>query len=753
MQTYSVNGVDYQFDESHDTTPLWINSEQPINVSRRQFLATGLSAASGLTLGLALPVVAMPQGSSPEQPGSDTSNNTPSLNAFVRIGTDDRVIVIAKHLEMGQGTYTGLATLIAEELDARWSQIEVMAAPADATLYNNLFWGPVQGTGGSTAIANAYEQMRKAGATARAMLVSAAARRWQIAEASISVSEGIIMHSASGRRASFGEMAEAAATLPVPEGVFLKSPDEFRLIGKEITRKDLKAKTDGSALFTQDVKRPGMLIAVIARSPRFGASVKSFDASATLKIPGVRGALPISSGIVVLGDNTWAAMLGRDALRVEWEEATAMRMGTEEIFDGYARRLDVPGLAARDEGAADTLLAGSEEVLRADYRFPFLAHAAMEPLNCVIEQQDDGSIDLWYGAQSLTLDQGVVAKTLGIEPARVRINTLFAGGSFGRRANPAADYVREAAEILKATGGKAPIKLVWSREDDTRGGWYRPAYMHRIEAVLDDNGLPKIWRNRIVGQSIAAGSAFENVMVKGGIDGTSVEGAANLPYAIPNLKVELHTTELPVPVQWWRSVGSTHTAFATETFIDHLARQTGINPVEYRRRLLKRHPRHLGVLDLAVRHSHWGKTISGKRARGIALHKSFNSYVAMVAEVSLNDDNSYHVDRVDVAVDCGVAVNPDIIRAQMEGGLGYGLSALLTGEITIDKGAVVESNFHDYTVLRANQMPDIQVHILPSAEAPTGVGEPATPVIGPAVANALSALTGKLYTRLPIRTA
>ena len=726
---------------------------QPVNVSRRSFLAAGLTTGAGLTLGLVIPGIAKSETSAPGLTRTDQAETALAPNAFVRIGADDQVTVIAKHLEMGQGTHTGMATLVAEELDARWSQIEVVAAPADASRYNNLLWGPVQGTGGSTAIANAYEQMRQAGAAARAMLVGAAAARWQVAEETITVNQGVVMHEASGRRASFGELAEAAAALPVPAAVLLKSPDEFRLIGKDVARKDIDAKTDGSALFTQDVERPGMLVAVVARPPRFGAKVKSFDSSAALEQPGVKGAVQIDSGVAVLGDHTWSALQGRKALKLVWDESNAMSMGSEEIFADYTRRLDAPGATARSDGDADALLNGNDKVLRSDYRFPFLAHAAMEPLNCVIEQHDDGRVELWYGAQIQTMDQGVVAKTLGIEPDKVRINTLYAGGSFGRRANPVADYVREAAEILKATEGKVPIKLIWTREDDTRGGWYRPAYMHRIEALLDDQGLPRAWRNRIVGQSIATGTAFEGALVKDGVDGTSVEGASNLPYAIPNLKVELQSTTLPIPIQWWRSVGSTHTAFATETFIDRLAREAGIDPVDYRRRLLKDHPRHLGVLDLAVGQSQWGQPISSNRARGVAVHESFNSYVAMVAEVTVMEDKRYTVDRVDVAVDCGIAVNPDIVRAQMEGGLGFGLSAVLSSEITIDKGAVVQSNFHDYTVLRAEQMPVVQVHIVPSAEAPTGVGEPATPVIGPAVANALSALTGKTYHRLPIRAA
>ncbi len=727
-------------------------STRILNLSRREFLAAGVRAGVGLTLGLSLPGVARVA----ETPSGQSGTLAPPVfapNAFVRIGADDRVAVIAKHLEMGQGAHTGMATLVAEELDARWPQIEILAAPADAKRYNNLFWGPAQGTGGSTAIANAFEQMRKAGATARAMLVQAAARAWTVPEQEIEVSEGLLRHSASQRQATFGELAAAAAALPVPDEIALKAPAQFKLIGQDLERKDLWPKIDGTAVFTQDVERPGMLVAVVAHPPRFGAKVRSFDPVETLKQPGVRQVVSIPSGIAVLGDHYWAAELGRRALKVDWDERAAMVEGSAEISAQYRRRLEQPGVAARAEGDPDTLLARAARVVRADYAFPFLAHAAMEPMNCVIERRGEGGVELWYGAQVQTADQAAVARTLGLEPTQVRINTLFAGGSFGRRANPASDYVVEAAEILKAIEGRSPVKLVWSREDDMRAGWFRPAYMHRMEAVLGEDGLPVAWRNRIVGQSIAAGTAFESLLVEEGVDATSVEGAANLPYDIPNLKVELQTTELPVPIQWWRSVGSTHTGYATETFIDALAREAGRDPVAYRRALLAKHPRHLGVLALAVKHSQWGQPIAANRGRGVAVHESFNSYVAMVAEVTLEEGGRYRVDLVDVAVDCGIAVNPDIIRAQMEGGLGFGLSALLADEITIEAGAVVQSNFSGYRVLRANQMPQVRVHIVPSAESPTGVGEPATPVIGPAVANALAAITGRLYSQLPVRTA
>lgn len=721
---------------------------------RRQFLVTSLSTGAGLTLGLYLSGCsredALPEAGPGRAGGEVVADYRFEPNAFVRITPHNRVIVIAKHLEMGQGTYTGLATLVAEELDAAWEQVDVEAAPANAKLYNNLFWGPMQGTGGSTAIANSFKQMREAGATARAMLVEAAAQKWNVPASEISVSRGVVQHHTSNQQASFGELAEAAAKLTVPEAVFLKDPDEFQLIGTQLSRKDNRDKINGKAIYTQDIQLPGMLVAVVAHAPRFGGKVKNVDASETKTVKGVTGVVQIPTGVAVLATNTWSAIKGRDALKVEWDNSNAFAMSSADLLADYKVRAQQPGQAARREGDVDTTLKAADSVQQANFSFPYLAHAAMEPMNCVVQLTKDGC-EVWNGDQFQTGDQGALAQLFGFKPEQVKINMLYAGGSFGRRANPNSDYLLEAASIVKAIGGKAPVKLVWTREDDMRGGYYRPLYYHELKASLDKDGMPTAWQHRIVGQSILANTPFEGAMVKDGIDATSVEGAANIPYAIPNISVELNSPILPVPVQWWRSVGSTHTAYAVETFIDQLARTAGQDPVAYRRKLLQKHPRHLGVLNLAAEKANWGRPLARSQALGVAVHESFNSYVAQVAQVTLHDDNTFSVDRVVIAVDCGLAVNPDIIRAQMEGGMGFGLAAALSIELTLENGGVVQSNFHDYQVLRMNQMPEVEVHIVQSAEPPTGVGEPATPVIAPAVANALYTLTGKPFDRLPLQ--
>jgi isoquinoline 1-oxidoreductase beta subunit len=732
-----------------------MEQEGKSSLSRRQFLVMTAGTGAGLTLGMVLP------GCSREEPvlsqagpgkagGEVIAATRFEPNAFVRIGTDNRVTVIIKHLEMGQGTYTGLATLVAEELDAAWSQIDVEGAPADANTYNNLFWGKVQGTGGSTAIANSYEQMRKAGAAAREMLIAAAAKKWNVAASDITVQDGVLHHQTGGHRASFGELAELAAQEVVPDDVLLKEPEEFRLIGTRVPRKDSKEKTNGTAMFTQDVKLPGMLTALVAHPPRFGATVKSFDAGKAKAIAGVDAIVEIPNGVAVLGKDFWSAKKGRDALQIEWDESSAFTLGSAELLAQYKALSEKPGSVARNDGDVQGVLPSASKTLQASMEFPFLAHAALEPMNCVM-QRHKGGVEIWNGEQFQTPDQAAVAGVFGIAPEQVNINMLYAGGSFGRRANPQSDYLVETAAIVKALGSNVPVKLVWTREDDMRAGYYRPMYVHKLEAGLDADGNPVAWQHRIVGQSIAAGSAFEGGLIKDGIDITSVEGVANLPYAIPNITVELHTTKLPVPVQWWRSVGSTHTAFAVETFIDQLALAANRDPVECRRTLLKDHPRHLGVLELAARKSGWGAPMGAGRGRGIAVHESFNTFVAQVAEVTVHADKTFSVDRVVIAVDCGIAVNPDIVRAQMEGGMGFGLAAALSSEITLSEGHVVQSNFHDYTVLRINQMPEVEVHIVDSAQPPTGVGEPATPVIAPAVANALSAATGQRFNRLPLK--
>ena len=727
------------------------------NQGRRIFLKVMAVATGGLTLGIAGADATRAATSKATVGGRTTPASRPEFapNAFLRIAADSSVTVIVKHLEMGQGTYTGLPTLVAEELDAAWSQVKVEGAPADAKLYNNLQWGPMQGTGGSSSMANSFEQYRLAGAAARAMLVAAAAARWKVHADAITVNSGVVSHGA--RRASFGELATAAAKEPVPASPKLKDPKDFVYIGKRVPRSDSKAKSTGTAIYTQDVKLPGMLTAVVAHPPRFGAGVKNIDAGGLKGLPGVRFVVEVPNGVAVVANSFWDAKRGRDALKIEWDETTGFKYSSSDILADYKRLATTPGKVVRNDGDAAGALAGAARKLDAAYEFPYLAHAAMEPMNCVI-RFDTSRAEVWNGEQFQTVDQAAVAKTLGLEPGQVTLHQLYAGGSFGRRANPHSDYVLEAAAIVKgmAAQGKRgiPVKLVWTREDDMQAGYFRPAYYHRLQAGLDADGNVVAWQHRIVGQSILDGSPMAG-MIKDGIDPTSVEGAANLPYAIANLHVDLHSPQVGVPVQGWRSVGSTHTAFSTETLIDELAVAAGKDPVAFRKVLLAKQPKHLSVLELAADKAGWGQPLApgrngAKRARGIAVHESFDTAVAQVVEVSVNADKSFTVDRVVCAVNCGLAVNPDVVRAQMEGGIGYGLSAALFGEITIRNGGVAESNFNDYRVLRINEMPAIEVHIVPSTEAPTGVGEPGVPPIAPAAANALAAATGKRLRKLPL---
>ncbi|MBC2729967.1 xanthine dehydrogenase family protein molybdopterin-binding subunit [Thiobacillus sp.] len=724
------------------------------NLSRRRFL----QGSAGLTLGFCLPALAAPV-AGPGKAGEGVVGPIHfEPNAFLRIGTDNTVTVLSKHLEMGQGTYTGLATILADELDADWNTVRVEGAPADAKRYNNLFWGPAQGTGGSTAMANSWEQMRRAGAAGRAMLVSAAAIKWNVPAAEITVRDGVVSHAQSKRRASFGELAVDAATLPVPTELKLKDPKDFRLIGKQAKRKDSADKTNGQARFTQDVQLPGMLVAVVAHPPRFGATVKSFDARRAKAVKGVVDVVQIPQGVAVLASDTWSAKKGRDALSVSWDESQAFTLGSEEIFARYRELAKTPGLVAHQSGDADQAFGKAARVVRASYDFPYLAHAAMEPMNCVIRLGSDGC-EVWNGEQMQTGDQYALAGLFGLKPEQVTIHMLYAGGSFGRRASSHSDYVLEAAQIVKAINGKAPVKLVWMREDDMRAGYYRPLFHHALEAALDDKGRLTGWRHRLVGQSIVAGTAFEKNLVKDGIDQVSVEGAANLPYAIPNMKVDLHTPkDIPVPVLWWRSVGSSHTAYSTETFLDQVASAMGKDPVALRLALLSGHPRHAGVLKLAAEKAGWGTPLKAgkpgeRRGRGVAVHESFNSYVAQVAEVTVAKDGSIKVDRIVCAVDCGIAINPDNVRAQVQGAIGFALSAALHGEITLKEGRVEQGNFDGYPPLRIHEMPVVEVHIVPSAAAPSGIGEPGVPPAAPAVANAIAAATGKHLTRMPFNPA
>ncbi len=668
-------------------------------------------------------------------------------NPFVKILADNTVVVIAKHFEMGQGTTTGLATLVAEELDADWSQVRTEWAPANAKVYANLLFG-AQGTGGSTAIANSFEQYRVAGAVVRDLLVRAAAAEWGVPAGKVTVENGSVK--AGGKRASFGQLAGRAATMRPVEKPALKSPDQFKLIGKSnLPRKDSQAKTDGSAQFAIDVKLPYMVVAVVARSPKFGGKLKSFDGTDALKVKGVRDVKAIAHGVVVYASNTWAAIKGRAALKIDWDYSGAETRSSDAIIAEHRKLLDDLGAVAKSVGDVTAGLAGAAKRVSAEFVFPFLAHAPMEPLNCVIKYDASGA-EVWDGCQFPSLVQPTVAGILGLKPEQVKINTLYAGGSFGRRANPTSDYAAEAAMAAKAIGGKWPVKLVWTREDDIKGGYYRPLFVERVEAGIGADGKPVAWDHRLAGKSILIGTFFEKTLVKDGIDSTSVEGASTLPYDIPNLKVDVRNTKTPVSVLWWRSVGHTHTAYSTEVVMDMLAEAAGQDPVAYRLALLDKHPRHAGVLKLAAEKADWATPLGKGQGRGVAVHESFNSFAAQVVDVSVNGDGEIKVERVVCAIDCGVAINPDVIRAQMEGGIGYGLGAVMRNQITLSDGEVEQENFPDYEPLRIYDMPKIEVHIVPSTKSPTGVGEPGTPPIGAALANAIYAATGKRLLVLPM---
>jgi isoquinoline 1-oxidoreductase beta subunit len=593
-------------------------------------------------------------------------------------------------------------------------------------------------------------QLREAGGKARAMLLTAAAKNWKVPVAELTVEKGIVYHSGSKRQATFGSLVRMAASLPVPEKVTLKDPRDFKLIGRQASRVDVAAKVDGTAQFTLDVVLPGMLVALIKRPSQFGATVKSFDATAANAIPGMVKVVQVPRGVAVIAKSFWAAKQGRDALRVEWDDTHAEKRSSAALMDEYRQLADRPALSARKQGDAAQAIHNAAHKVSASYEFPYLAHAPMEPLDAVVKLSAD-SCEIWAGDQFQTVDQANAAKTAGLDPQQVSIHTLYAGGSFGRRANPGSDYIVEAVSIAKAYGADGtPIKLQWTREDDIRGGLYRPMYYHKLEAGLNDKHELTGWRHVIVGQSIMADTFFAAMMIKEGVDPTSVEGAGTIAYAIPNIAVDLSTTKNGVPVLWWRVVGSSHTTFAVEAFIDEVAHAAGADPFTFRRKLLEHEPRLKAVLELAAEKAGWsnGPMPKGK-GRGIAVAQAFKTYVAQVAEVSVDEAGHVKVDRVVCAVDCGTPINPDVIAAQMEGGIGFGLGAVQYGAITLKDGRVEQDNFNSYRVLRMNEMPKVEVYIVPSTQPPTGVGEPGVAPVGPAVANAIFAATGKRIHVLP----
>lgn len=705
-------------------------------VTRRGFLAAAGGAAAGLTVGFAVKNPAHAAGAD----GADV------FNPFVRVAPDGAVTVIIKHLDKGQGAASGLAALAAEELDADWADVKTEFAPADAALYNNLSWGPYQGTGGSSSVPNSYMQYRAAGAAAKAMLKAAAARAWGVPASEITAGKGVLSHP-GGRRAGFGEMAAAAAKETPPEKPVMKTPDQFRIIGNaSVRRLDSASVTKGEKTFTQDIHLPGMLTAVIARPPRFGGVMKSVDDAAARAVPGVVDVVRTPKGPAVLARSTWAAVKGREALKIEWDDSKAETRSTADLRREYRALLDKPGAAVSAHGDLEAGFAKAAHVIESVYEFPYLAHAPMEPVNAVADLKPGKSLEIWTGSQMQTVDQAVAAAVTGLKPEQVRIHTLFAGGSFGRRATPDADMVSEAAMIAAAVNGRAPVKVVWTREDDIQGGKYRPMYMHRLRAGVDAEGRITAWDHRIAGQSILAGTPFAG-MIQNGVDATSVEGARELPYTAAAHRLDLHSPEAGVPVLWWRSVGSTHTAYAVETMTDRLARAAGIDPVVFRLKLIS-DPREAAVLRLAAQKAGWGRAPAPGVHRGCAVHKSFGTYVAQIADVRL-DGGRLKAERVVCAVDCGVAVSPDQIAAQMEGGVGYGLGAALHNRITLTEGRVDQSQFDDYAPLRISEMPHVETHIIPSDIAPTGAGEPGTPPIAPAAANAVLWGTGREINTLP----
>ncbi len=710
-----------------------------VNLSRRGFLKAA-AIGGGLVIGFYVPGL---KGRSQLMAAENASLDP---NAFVHIATDNTVTVIVNKSEMGQGVYTSLPMLVAEELECDWATVHVEPAPV-AAVYNNPEMG-IQLTGGSMSVRTEWERMRQVGAAAREMLIAAAADVWKVDKASCRAENGRVIHQ-SGKSLTYGQLAEKAASMPVPKEVKLKDPSAFKIVGKPTSRLDTPPKVDGKAVFGSDVSIPGMLVALVARPPVFGGKAKGFDSAKAKAVPGVKEVVSIESGIAVVADNFWTAKRGRDALQIQWDEGQLKTLSTGGLRDQYAQLAKTPGKTARKEGDPDKVLAAPGNQLTAEYEVPYLAHAMMEPLNCTIDLRQD-SCEVWAGTQFQTVDRAAVAKTVGLKPEQVTIHTTYLGGGFGRRANPHSDFVVEAAHIAKAV--KKPVKVIWTREDDMKGGYYRPFWYDRISGGLDASGKLVAWHHTIVGQSIMQGTPFEQY-IENGIDGTSVEGAKELPYEVPNVYVGLHSPVVGVPVQWWRSVGHSHTAFVVESFMDELAHAARVDPYEFRQRYLAKHPRLRAVLDLAAQKAGWGDSLPKGRGRGIALAESFKSFVAQVAEVSVDPSGDVRVHKVVCAVDCGRAVNPSTIEAQMESGIVYGLSAALYGAITLKNGRVEQSNFNDYPVLRIDSMPVIEVHIVESTENPTGVGEPGVPPIAPAVTNAIFDATGKRIRRLPIDTA
>ncbi len=717
-----------------------------ISTSRRGFLKGAVATAAVLYVG------ARADGA------LAASNDVTALNPFVRIGADGRVTAIIKHFEMGQGPSTGLTTLIAEELGVTMDQIDYEFAPSNPQVYNNTLFGAFQGTGGSTAIANSYVQYRSAGAAARDMLIAAAAADWGVDAAGLDIVAGEIV--GAGRSAPLAEYVAAAAAWDAPAEPRLRTPDEWRLIGKEgaVKRKDTSVKINGSGTFAMDLHFDNQLVVVIARAPRKGATLASFDASAAEGIKGyvMAQAMPDATGVAVYAETTWAAISAREALTVEWDTSAAETRSSDQIKAELIAGVNGPSTYQNwgDQAATAAVVDGAAKVIDQTFYFPLLAHAPMEPLTCTIEPQPDGGVILHDGAQFPTFGHMTLSQVLELPMDKVQVRTVLAGGSFGRRANPTADYNLECAMAFAMTDRTRPVKLVWTREDDIRGGYYRPAFAHRVRVGLDASGAIIGWDHRIAGQSIMKGTSMEQMSVHDGVDHTSVEGVADTPYAVPGMAVGLTDHAKATSVLWWRSVGHTHTAYVMESMIDMVAQETGQDPLGLRLSMLPgdtpAQTRMAGVLKRVAELTNWSDPAPEGRARGLAVHHSFGSFVAEVAEVSGGGDAPFRIEKVSAAVDCGVPVNPDVIRAQIEGGIGYGIGHVMRDQITLTEGEVDQFNFPDYEPLRISDIGAIEVAVINSMDAPTGVGEPGTPPAGPALANAIARAGGARVTELPM---
>jgi isoquinoline 1-oxidoreductase beta subunit len=712
--------------------------KSPSNMSRRGFMQVGAAVGGGMMLGLRLPFA----GGEAHAAGSDRF----VPNAFVRIDSEGQVVLTMPYVEMGQGTYTSIPMLIAEELEVDLKQVRLEHAPPNEKLYANPLLG-VQATGNSNAIRGGWQPLRQAGAAARVMLVSAAAKRWNVDPASCRAQSGEVLHTPTGRRFRYGELAADAAALPVPQGVALKEPKDFKLIGKPAKRLDTPAKVNGSAVYGIDVRLPGMKVATLAQSPVFGGRVKSVDDTAARAVKGVRQIVRLDDAVAVVADHMGAAKKGLLALKIEWDDGPHAKLTTADV----ARELETatlkPGPVAQNVGDVGKAMAGAATKVEATYQVPFLAHATMEPMNCTVHVRNDGC-EVWVGNQAIARAQRFAAEAAGLPPDKVVAHNHLIGGGFGRRLE--ADGVARAVEIAKQVDG--PVKVVWTREEDIQHDMYRPYWFDRLSAGLDEKGMPIAWTNRFAGSSVIARwlpPGFNN-----GLDPDSTEGAIDLAYDLPNLHVEYVRVEPPgISTAFWRSVGSSHNVFVTESFMDELAAAAKQDPVAYRRALLGKSPRAKAVLDLAAEKSGWGQPLPAGVGRGAALQFVFGSYMAQVVELEVARDGSVRVRRVVCAVDCGTVVNPDTVRAQIESAVIFGITAALHGEITLKNGRVEQSNFHNYLMLRMNEAPKIEVHIVQNSEPPGGMGECGTSLIVPAVANAIFAATGKRLRKMPVDTA